>query len=118
MTSSWSTSSSTIEPDTWTLKGQGSTDTTTDSFKLLLLDAESIKLGVVQEWRCINGNGVMVSSETFLSSRLYEDYFDVKITKFLSTYMNQPCFESWSIHGMYYLNDGETSAGVILKKMP
>jgi len=97
---------------------QKSPSPTPDSFKLLILEADTLemKTGVVQTWRCTNDTGVLVSGVDFLSSRSYEELsFDTKLVQFLSSYLTQRCFESWSIHEMYYL-DNKMSVGVILKK--
>jgi hypothetical protein len=66
-----------------------------NQYKLLILEPETIKLDVVQDWRCTNGSGVLIADESFLTENSCEENFDIKIIKFVSIYLNQPCFESW-----------------------
>ena len=74
----------------------------TSQYKLLLFEPETIKLGVVQTWRCTNGSGTMCSESLLaeLCPKRPDDeiYIDIafKPVKFICTYLQeQSCFDSW-----------------------
>jgi len=89
-----------------------------DDFQLLLAEADA-----PEKWRCTNGKGVLVSSEfvgKYMDSFL-DTFSDVEFKEFLSDYLAQPAFETWSLYKMYSLDipkseNRTVSAGVTLRK--